>query len=131
LSPACFVPVAGAVLVTRGGKITLLNILSGFFDECERIVTIKDAPKLQPQQVVRLPDSRRRVVSLQETTGMEGDMVTMQEEFGFWQAGVATSGVVGGSFVAAGIHRRFWQRLQARGVALPAALFAAASWEGA
>nr|WP_194711748.1 CpaF family protein [Noviherbaspirillum soli] len=82
-------------------------------------------------QVARLSDGRRRVVSMQEITGMEGDMVTMQEVFGFRQTGVAACGAVEGSFAAAGIYPRFCERLQARGVALPAALFAAASREGA
>ena len=57
---------------------------------------------------------------------MEGDIVTMQEVFAFRQTGVAACGTVEGSFAAAGIYPRFCERLQARGVALPAALFATA-----
>ena len=77
-------------------------------------------------QVARLSDGRRRVISVQEITGMEGDMVTMQEVFAFRQTGVAACGMVEGSFAAAGVYPRFCERLQARGVGLPAALFAAA-----
>ena len=77
-------------------------------------------------QVARLSDGRRRVLSVQEITGMEGDIVTMQEVFAFRQTGVAACGTVEGSFTVAGIYPRFCERLQARGVALPAALFATA-----
>ena len=82
-------------------------------------------------QVARLSDGRRRVISIQEITGMEGDMVTMQEVFAFRQTGVAACGTVEGSHMVAGIYPRFCERLQARGVALPAALFAAAAWGAA
>ena len=78
-------------------------------------------------QVARLSDGRRRVISVQEITGMEGDMVTMQEVFAFRQTGVAACGTVEGSHMVAGIYPRFCERLQARGVALPAALFTAAA----
>ena len=77
-------------------------------------------------QVARLSDGRRRVISVQEITGMEGDMVTMQEVFAFRQTGVAACGTVEGSHMVAGIYPRFCERLQARGVTLPAALFTAA-----
>jgi pilus assembly protein CpaF len=74
-------------------------------------------------QVARLSDGRRRVVGLQEITGMEGDVVTMQEVFGYQQTGVAASGAVEGSFIVAGIYPRFCGRLRAQGIMLPGSLF--------
>ena len=76
-------------------------------------------------QVARLSDGRRRVVGLQEITGMEGDVVTMQDVFGYQQTGVAASGAVEGSFIVAGIYPRFCERLRAKGITMPASLFGA------
>ena len=76
-------------------------------------------------QVARLSDGRRRVVGLQEITGMEGDVVTMQDVFGYQQTGVAASGAVEGSFIVAGIYPRFCERLRAHGITMPASLFGA------
>lgn len=74
-------------------------------------------------QVARLSDGKRKVISLQEITGMEGDVITMQEVFHFRQSGVADSGGVLGHFAATGIRPRFSERLRAYGVQLPDALF--------
>ncbi|MFM8866373.1 MAG: CpaF family protein, partial [Limnohabitans sp.] len=79
-------------------------------------------------QVSRLSDGQRKVVSLQEITGTEGDVVSMQEVFRFEQTGVDAQGRVQGRFVATGIRPRFAQRLDARGIALPDGLFEPASW---
>ena len=74
-------------------------------------------------QVQRLSDGRRKITSLQEVTGMEGDMITMQEIFSFEQTAVAPDGTVLGRFRASGIRPRFADRLQARGVPLADHLF--------
>lgn len=74
-------------------------------------------------QVQRLSDGRRKITSLQEVTGMEGDMITMQEIFKFEQTAVAPDGTVLGRFRASGIRPRFADRLQARGVPLADHLF--------
>jgi pilus assembly protein CpaF len=74
-------------------------------------------------QVARLSDGRRRLVSLSEITGMEGDVVTMQEIFRFRQTGVSPDGVVLGKFEATGIRPRFLDQVMAHGVSLPAELF--------
>ena len=74
-------------------------------------------------QVARLSDGRRRLVSLSEITGMEGDVVTMQEIFRFRQTGVSPDGVVLGKFEATGIRPRFLDQVMAHGVNLPAELF--------
>lgn len=73
--------------------------------------------------IARLSDGRRKVTSIQEITGMEGDVITMQEIFCFEQTGVAPDGTVLGHFHATGIRPRFADRLQARGAPLADYLF--------
>ena len=73
--------------------------------------------------ISRLSDGRRKVMSIQEITGLEGDMITMQEIFCFEQTGIAPDGTVIGHFRATGIRPRFADRLQARGSTLPDHLF--------
>ena len=74
-------------------------------------------------QIARLSDGRRKIISLQEITGMEGEIVTMQEIFTFEQTGVAPDGTVQGRFRATGIRPKFADRLRVRGVQLPEGLF--------
>ena len=74
-------------------------------------------------QVSRLSDGRRKVVSVQEIVGMEGDVLTMQEIFKFEQSGLSASGQVHGQFVATGIRPRVMDRLKSRGITLPANMF--------
>jgi pilus assembly protein CpaF len=74
-------------------------------------------------QIGRLSDGKRRLLSLQEVTGMEGDVITMQEIFAFRQTGVAPDGSVRGHFCATGTRPRFCERLQLRGIALPEGIF--------
>jgi pilus assembly protein CpaF len=74
-------------------------------------------------QVSRLSDGRRKLTSLSELTGMEGDIVTMQEIFRFRQSGVSPEGQVQGRFEAAGIRPRFIDQLMAHGITLSADLF--------
>ena len=74
-------------------------------------------------QIARLSDGKRKMVSIQEVTGMEGDVVTMQELFSFRQTGVGADGKVLGHFCATGTRPRFWERLQTRGISLPDGLF--------
>ncbi len=74
-------------------------------------------------QVARLNDGRRRLVSLSELTGMEGEIVTMQEIFRFRQTGVTADGMVLGKFEATGIRPRFLEACAAHGITLSADLF--------
>jgi pilus assembly protein CpaF len=74
-------------------------------------------------QVARLSDGRRRIVSLSEISGMEGDVITMQEIFRFRQTGVNPDGQVAGRFEATGIRPRFIDEFIAHGINLPASLF--------
>jgi pilus assembly protein CpaF len=74
-------------------------------------------------QIGRQADGRRRLISLSEITGMEGDVVTMQEIFRFKFQGRDEEGNVLGHFEATGIRPKFMQDLSDRGITLPADLF--------
>jgi pilus assembly protein CpaF len=74
-------------------------------------------------QVARLTDGRRKVVSIQELTGMEGDIITMQELYAFRQTGIANDGTVQGHFAATGLRPRFGERLKSFGITLSDSLF--------
>ncbi|MCK0506456.1 CpaF family protein [Aromatoleum anaerobium] len=74
-------------------------------------------------QASRLTDGKRKLVSIQEITGMEGDMITMQEIFTFRQQGISDSGVVQGQFAATGVRPHFAERLRSFGIRLPEEMF--------
>jgi len=74
-------------------------------------------------QVLRMIDGKRKVTSIQELTGMEGDVITMQEIFSFRQTGLADDGSVQGYFQASGVRPKFAERLRSFGVNLPDAMF--------
>lgn len=67
-------------------------------------------------QVERLVDGSRKIVSLQEITGMEGSVITMQEIFSFEQSGVDKDGVVSGRFRSHGIRPKFFERFVKMGI---------------
>jgi pilus assembly protein CpaF len=71
----------------------------------------------------RLSDGKRKIMSIHEVTGMEGEMITLQEIFGYEQTGVGGDGVVKGRFRATGIRPRFADRLASRGIPLADYLF--------
>ncbi|NMG15038.1 CpaF family protein [Aromatoleum bremense] len=74
-------------------------------------------------QASRLTDGKRKLVSIQEITGMEGDMITMQEIFTFRQQGISDSGAVQGHFAATGVRPHFAERLRSFGIRLPEEMF--------
>ena len=74
-------------------------------------------------QVSRLTDGGRKLVSLQEVTGMEGDIIAMHEIFHFEQTGVDANGKVLGHFCATGVRPRFTERLRMFGVPVPDSVF--------
>jgi len=74
-------------------------------------------------QVSRLSDGRRRLLSLQEVTGMEGDVVTMQEIFSFVRRGIDGNGNVLGSIEATGLRPSFAEKVRLAGIELPANIF--------
>jgi pilus assembly protein CpaF len=74
-------------------------------------------------QALRLIDGRRKITSIQEVTGMEGEVITMQEIFGFRQTGMGADGNVEGYFQASGVRPKFTERLRAFGISLSESIF--------
>jgi pilus assembly protein CpaF len=74
-------------------------------------------------QQSRLSDGSRKVTSISEITGMEGDVITMQEIFLFEKTGVTQDGKVVGRFRATGVRPRCCERLKASGIHLPGDMF--------
>ena len=74
-------------------------------------------------QTNRLTDGRRKLISISEITGLEGDMISMQDIFTFRQTGVDADGAVRGYFQASGVRPRFMERLKERGITLPETLY--------
>jgi pilus assembly protein CpaF len=66
-------------------------------------------------QIQRLSDGRRKLISLSEITGMEGETMSMQDIFTFQQTGIDDAGMVTGQFRATGVRPRFQDRLRAFG----------------
>ncbi|MGZ8290343.1 MAG: CpaF family protein [Telluria sp.] len=74
-------------------------------------------------QVTRLTDGARKLVSMQEITGMEGEVLAMQEIYRYEQTGVAADGKVLGQFRASGVRPRFAERLRMFGAPVPDSAF--------
>ena len=74
-------------------------------------------------QIARFSDGTRRVTHLTEITGMEEDVVSMQDVFVFEKQGVGPDGRVLGSFTPTGIRPKFAEKLKASGIAVPASMF--------
>jgi pilus assembly protein CpaF len=74
-------------------------------------------------QIARMSDGTRKLISLQEVVGMEGDLITLQELFIFQQTGLDENRKVKGRFKATGVRPKFAERLAAKGVVLPLDLF--------
>jgi pilus assembly protein CpaF len=74
-------------------------------------------------QVARLSDGTRKVITVSEITGMESDIITMQDIFVFDRLGIDESGKVRGMFRATGVRPKFAERLATGGCRLRPALF--------
>lgn len=70
-------------------------------------------------QIKRFSDGKRRLISLTEITGMEGDIITMQEVFNFNQTHVDEDGQTIGDFHSTGIRPNFMDLFEARGIEMP------------
>jgi pilus assembly protein CpaF len=81
-------------------------------------------------QVSRLADGKRKVLSITEITGMEGEVITMQEVFSFKQSGMDQQGKVLGQFRASGVRPRFCERLRSFGIEVDERLFDPNSAQG-
>jgi len=74
-------------------------------------------------QLSRLSDGKRRVMSIAEITGLEGDMIQMQEIYKFVRTATLEDGTVEGHFTATGIRPRFLTDLVAKGIKIPGSYF--------
>jgi len=74
-------------------------------------------------QLARMSDGTRRLVSLQEITGMEGEVITMQEIFRFERRGIDQEGNVVGTIIPTGLRPNFAEKLSISGITLPSDLF--------
>jgi pilus assembly protein CpaF len=74
-------------------------------------------------QQTRLSDGSRRVTNISEITGMEGDIITMQDIFIFEKIGLTPEGKVSGRFRATGVRPKCWEKLRAAGINLPPEMF--------
>ena len=74
-------------------------------------------------QAARLSDGSRRVISVTEVTGMEGEVITLQDLFVFEKRGLSPEGKVLGRFAATGIRPKFYEKLLAAGIRLRSDLF--------
>jgi len=74
-------------------------------------------------QVSRLQDGSRRMMSITEITGMEGEIITMQEIFRFERTGLEPGGKIVGHFTATGLRSSFAERFARWGYDLPATLY--------
>jgi pilus assembly protein CpaF len=74
-------------------------------------------------QLQRMSDGKRRITSVTEITGMEGDIVQMQEIYKYVRTGTQDDGTVDGHFQATGVRPRFLTDLAARGIKIPPSYF--------
>ena len=75
-------------------------------------------------QATRLPDGSRRMVSITEITGMEGEIISMQEIFKFQRTGLTDEGKILGKFVSGGLRSHYTERFKQWGYDLPSSIYA-------
>ena len=73
--------------------------------------------------IARLQDGTRKLLSFQELTGMEGDVITLQEIYSFQRTTIDAEGKVRGKFVFHGVRPKFIEKFKAYGITLPKDLF--------
>jgi pilus assembly protein CpaF len=74
-------------------------------------------------QIERLPGGPRRITRITEVTGIEQDIIALQDVFVFKQVGIDSVGKTHGEFAATGVSTHYEPRFRSRGVSLPADLF--------
>jgi pilus assembly protein CpaF len=74
-------------------------------------------------QSARLTGGKRKVVRVTEITGMEGEQIQLQDVFSYEQIGVDDVGQAAGNFTVCGIRPKCLDRIESRGITLPADLF--------
>ena len=71
----------------------------------------------------RLADGTRKIISVQEITGMEGNVISMQEIFSFKQTGIDPDGTIQGRFVFHGVQPRFIEKFNSMGIKISREVF--------
>lgn len=105
------------------GRLEYMVCMAGFDMPVSNIRTqIASAIDLVVQ-LERQEDGRRRVISIQEINGMEGDIITMSEIFRFTRDGIDEEGQIMGRFDATGVIPGFHSKLKQHGIDLPYRLF--------
>ena len=79
-------------------------------------------------QQSRLKDGSRKIVNITEVQDLEGDVVVLQDIFNFKQQGLDKGGKLIGKMVATGIRPKFYDRLEASGISIPASIFNIEEW---
>jgi pilus assembly protein CpaF len=74
-------------------------------------------------QIQRLTDGRRKLITLAEITGMEGETLTMQDIFVFQQTGIDANGTVSGQFRATGVRPKFQERIKSFGLSVSDSIY--------
>lgn len=74
-------------------------------------------------QIARMRDGSRKIINISEITGMEGDIITMQDLFSFEQQGIDSDGRLRGEFVTTGLRPMCSEKLELNGIHLPMDLF--------
>lgn len=74
-------------------------------------------------QIARMRDGSRKIINISEVTGMEGDIITMQDLFRFEQQGIDSDGRLRGEFVSEGLRPMCSEKLELNGIHLPIDLF--------
>lgn len=74
-------------------------------------------------QIARMRDGSRKIINISEITGMEGDIITMQDLFRFEQQGIDSDGRLRGEFVSEGLRPMCSEKLELNGIHLPMDLF--------
>ena len=99
-------------------------IAMGATNQPERAMRQQVASAIQiVVQQSRMSDGTRKITSISEITGMEGEIITMQEIFLFEKTGITQEGKVLGRFRATGVRPKICERLRASGINLPAEMF--------
>ncbi|HXW82860.1 MAG TPA: TadA family conjugal transfer-associated ATPase [Candidatus Binataceae bacterium] len=107
------------------GRLEMMMLLSGV-NIPQRAMRQQIASALNVVvHVSRLSDGTRKVMKISEISGMEGEMVMMQDLFEFKRSGIAPGGLVQGHFMATGIRSVYSQRIEAAGYKLDSKLFRA------
>jgi len=79
-------------------------------------------------QQARLKDGSRKIINITEVQGLEGDVVVLQDIFTFKQQGLDSGGKIIGKLAPTGIRPKFYDRLEASGINIPASVFKVEEW---